>query len=314
MVMVATHAVLRNRLAAENHSLKRNMGVYIAEAQRAKRTLQHSRAAEAAHMAHDQHDVSSRFPQPPLLSQQNEQQEPTEHLQLNQSSASWITPRHSHSLEQQAQGCESSAQQRRPEFSNTTAQQYDSAEEDSSPGDEFELMSQHEGGFGHHRTGLTPAAQVPNKSVAGTVMDDAKRSGTAAISALAAAEASFALPSFNGNSHKPSALQFSQPQCSIDEKATRHSHAQTDEQSRSHVRQTLHHWYESHQEEEHCGRAQQQSGSCETAEHGGMCDHAATVSDARYRKDASPVAAKFAFARYASTEADWNTCCNFAEL
>ena len=304
MVKVVSHAVLRNRLAAENHTLKRNMGVYIAEAQRAKSTLQHSRAAQAEHMAHDQHDVSSKCPQ---LSQQHAQQEATEHVQLHQSCASWNTPRHSHCVEQEAQDCEYSDHQSLPEFSLPADQQYDSAEKAGSPGHKLKLESQHEGGFAHQGTSLTRPAQLPGKSTRGTAMDDAKRSGIAETPALAAAEASFALPSLNGSFHEPSDLQFPQPHCSVSENAARHSHAQTDgaqtdEQPRSHVRQSLHHWFESHQEEEDCDRALQQSGRCERAEHGAMCDHGATVSELRYTKAASPVAAKFAFARYASTE------------
>ena len=311
---VVSRAVLPNRLAAENHTLKRNMGVYIAEAQRAKRTLQHSRAAQAEHVAHDQHDVSSKCPQPPQLSQQHAQQESATHVQLHQSSASWNTPKQSCSMEQQAQDCQSPNHQSLPEMSSPTDQQYDSAEEACSPGDELKLVSLHEGEFGHQGSSLICPAELPAKSTGATAMDDAKRSDLIVTPALAAAEASFALPSLHGSFHKPSDLQFSQPQCSFGGSAARHSpaqrdnaqtdDAQTDEQPRSHVRQSLHHWFESHQEEEDCDRALQQSGSCETAEHGTRCDHDATVSELRYRKDASPVAAKFAFARYASTEVD----------
>ena len=293
--------MLCHRLAAENHSLKRNMGVYIAEAQRAKRTLQHSRAAQAEYMVHDQHDVCSEYPQPPHLNQQHAWE------QRNQSSASCNTFKHGRSPEQQAQGCDPPRHQSLPEFSNTTDQPYDSAEEGCSLGDKLKLMSQHEGGFRHREGSVTCPAQLPGESTEGMGMDDAKRSGIAATLELAAAEASFSLPSFNGSFHKLSDLQSSQPQCSVGRNAAPHSQtndAQTDEQVRSHVKQTLQNLYESHLKEEHSDRAVQQSRSCETAERGTMCDHAANVSDSRYRKEASPVAAKFAFARNASIEVD----------
>lgn len=299
---VVSYVVLPNRLTAENHSLKRNMGVYIAEAQHAKRTLQHSRAAQAEHMAHDQHDVSSKDPQPSQLSQQHAQQEFAEHVQLNQSFASWNTPKRSRSLEQQAQKCESPTHQGLPEFGNMTDQQYGSAEEGCRPEDKSKVMSQHESESAHQGPRYTGSAQLPGKSTGGMVMDDAKRSGIAATPALAAVEASFALPSFNGSVHKPSELRSSQPPCSVDGNSAQHlqaqtDDAQTDEQPRRHVRQTLHHRYESNQEE-HSDRALQHLGSCETPQHSTTCEYAVTVSNSRYRKEASPVAVKFAFARY----------------
>jgi len=60
------------RLASENHSLKRNMGVYIAEAQRAKTTLQHSlqsRVAMASQAGRTQHESAYDSPQPSQMSQ-----------------------------------------------------------------------------------------------------------------------------------------------------------------------------------------------------------------------------------------------------
>lgn len=60
------------RLASENHSLKRNMGVYIAEAQRAKTTLHHtlqSRVAMASPAGRTQHESAYDSPQPSHMSQ-----------------------------------------------------------------------------------------------------------------------------------------------------------------------------------------------------------------------------------------------------
>ncbi|DBB01389.1 TPA: hypothetical protein ACH3X1_000057 [Trebouxia sp. C0004] len=59
-------------LASENHTLKRNMGVYIAEAQHAKTTLQHtlqSRVAMASQAGRTQHESAYDSPQPSQMSQ-----------------------------------------------------------------------------------------------------------------------------------------------------------------------------------------------------------------------------------------------------
>ena len=303
----AEHAVLHNRLASENHSLKRNMGVYIAEAQRAKRTLQHSmqsRAAQKEHMVHDQHDVNSEYPQPAQLSQQHAQQASGEHGQLNRSSASWEAPKYTPSL-QQTQECKS--HQSRAEISRMSHQQNEPAQEGCSPCDQSKVLSQNESGQEEPPADSHNSFQLLGKCTEGTGMDKAERSGNAEMvtQALATAEASFALPSFCGSFHQQSPdAQLSQQQPNFGGNAAWQSRMQTDEQIEemppSHVSQTLHHWSESHQEEEEDGdRALQQPGRGETAEHGAMHDHAATVSDLKYRKQASPVAVKFAFARWA---------------
>lgn len=307
-----SHAVLFNRLAAENHSLKRNMGVYIAEAQRAKRILQHSRAAQGEDTAHDQHDVSSKYPPPPQLSQQHAQQACAEHVQLDCDYACGGTPGYSPSLQQQAQECRSPPHQCLSGITKMTDQPFDTANEDSSPGDLLDMMSQSKG---CQAATPLPPAQSSGKSTDGTAMTDAGRPDNAAMvtPVPAAAEASFAVPNFTGSYHQLlSGAQLSQPHYTSGGNAARDSHAQTDlqinEQPCGHARPR--HWYELHQEEEGGGTVLWQSGSCETAGHGTMCHHTAAVSDPVYRKEASPVAAKFAFARCASTEADTdNMCC-----
>lgn len=302
-----SHAVLFNRLAAENHSLKRNMGVYIAEAQRAKRILQHSRAAQGEGIVHDQHDVGSKYPQPPLLSQQRAQQECAEHVQPDRDYASGHTPGHSPSLQQQAHECRSLHHHSPSDVSKMADEPYNPADKDCSLGDVMNMMSQNAAG---HRcqtsTSLLPA-QLPGKSIEGTAMTDAGRPGNAAMvtPTPAAAEASFALPSFIGSIQVPlPAAQLSRPHSTIGGHAACDTHAwtdlHTDEQPHSHVGQ----WYESHHEREDSDVGLRQLDSCETAEHGNKCDHAAARSYQIHRKEASPVAAKFAFARCATTDVD----------
>ncbi|KAL0019871.1 hypothetical protein WJX79_005655 [Trebouxia sp. C0005] len=74
-------------LASENHTLKRNMGVYIAEAQRAKTTLQHSlqsRVAMASHAGRTQYESAYDSPQPSQTSQHESSFDLPHSSQMNQ--------------------------------------------------------------------------------------------------------------------------------------------------------------------------------------------------------------------------------------
>lgn len=285
------------------------MGVYIAEAQRAKHILQHSRAAQGVHMAHDQHAVGSKYPLPPQLSQQHAQQECAEHVQPDDSYASGHTPEYSPSLQQQAQECRSPSHQSLSGISKMTDQPNDTAaDKGCSPGEISNMLSQSEGG--HTCQAATPLhpAQLSGKSTEGTALTHAGGPGNAVVTPAApAAEASFALPNFTGRYHQllPGA-QLSQPHYTSDGNDARDLLAQTDlqtsEQPCGHARSSQ--WYESHEEQEGRDILLWRSGSYETPGHSIVRHHTAAVSDSIYRKEASPVAAKFAFARCASTEAD----------
>ena len=75
------------RLASENHTLKRNMGVYIAEAQRAKTTLQHtlqSRVAMASPAGRTQHESAYDSPQPSQMSQHESTSDLPQSSQMSQ--------------------------------------------------------------------------------------------------------------------------------------------------------------------------------------------------------------------------------------
>ena len=94
------------RLASENHSLKRNMGVYIAEAQRAKTTLHHSlhsRAAMASPAGRTQHESAYDSPQPSHMSQH----ESTSNLPHSSQVSQHRSRRDSYGLSRQGQPSES---------------------------------------------------------------------------------------------------------------------------------------------------------------------------------------------------------------
>lgn len=334
-----------NRLASENHTLKRNMGVYIAEAQRAKRILQHSmqsRAEQQDHMTHDQQCVGSGHQQPAQLSRQHAQQESGEHAHTTQSPASWVPSQYSPAL-QQTHNSESPPHCSQAEFSRMTHQHSGSAGQGCSPCDKFKLQNQHEAAQDDEAATSSQVAQLDDSFTqdAGMGLSENSRHAAGGAQPLAAAEASFALASFNEGFYKqPADAQRSpsQPGNAIVGNTRQQSSVQTDkllhELPHSDVRQTVHRWYESHQEDNettkwHSDRAQTGRGDTNRAESGrgessraesgraesgrgeagrgetadGVGDNQATAAcDFTYRKQASPVAAKFSFARWAGIE------------
>lgn len=339
-------AVMHHRLASENHTLKRNMGVYIAEAQRAKRILQHSmqsRAAQQDLVSHDQHHVGSDHPQPAQLSQQHAQQECDQHSHSSWSPASWKTPQYSPSW-QQTRHSESLPHHSQAESGSMTHPHTEPAKEGCSPCDKTELRHQHEAVHDGQAITFAETAQFHGSFNEGAGMGNTKDCSNAAQEAqlLAAAEASFASPSVCEHFHgQPAAHQLSQSECTVAGTARQHSHVPTDapstEQPHSDVRHTVHRWNESQQEDGNTagwlsgwggtsgvGSSRGQSGrsvagDCEsgrgeadrgesgrggTADCGSGHDQATAACDAAYRTHASPVAAKFSFARWVGTKLD----------
>lgn len=338
---------MHNRLASENHTLKRNMGVYIAEAQRAKRILQHSmqsRAAQQDLVSHDQHHVASDHPQPAQLSQQHAQQECGEHSHSTRSPASCKTPQYTPAW-QQTRHSESPPLHSQAESCRMTHQHTEPAKEGCSPYDKSELLPQHEAAHDGEAIMFIEPAHFLGGFTEGPGIASTKDCSNAAqdTQLLAAAEASFALPS--GFHRPPVDDQPSQSECTFAGNTSQQAHVPTyaasAEQPHSDVRQTVHSWYESQQENGNTAGWQSgwggsgvdtsrgQSGRSETgggepgwgeagrgesgrgeagrgpiAECGSGHDLATAACDAAYRTHASPVAAKFSFARWACTKLD----------
>lgn len=263
------------------------MGVYIAEAQRAKRILQHSmqsRAMRTNAFSDDQYDALhvpefSEQPQSNLTGcDAAEFKEPMQAKQAHHSSSQPES-------ESVAVSCSPPAQ----DATQTMSQAEDRAHRHASSSAHASQLSQH----------LLPAgrlAQTEQQTAAQAALQS---------TALAAAEPSFALQSMSQASRCQQAdVQLHELRDVKNHGFWLQSYAQTDAQPEdvltSHVEQRVSHVIEScqekgHEEEDECITVQQ-SGSKGTGSESGQWGAAAEYS-VHSRQQASPNAAKFAFAR-----------------
>ena len=286
------------------------MGVYIAEAQRAKQMLQHSiqiKAAQAEHV-HNKHDhalYASDLPEQPQLSQQQAQHESPGQNELGESkwSASVQTP-----PGQQAHQCQSPEHVTQLGLADIGQQSHDSADKSTRPQcyARHQVLSDSDSGKGDQEAAAFQASHYSSNSPSRVELHDGAQEPDAQVggqsAAFPAAEPSFALsrtsPRFNSQRND---VEPSQP-CSVTHTRMqlppyRKTDVQPEEPWVSHGRQTASVMHESFWQG-NCGSAA--SAPVERAD-GCICIEGAhgmkSLAGAEGRQLGSPNAAKFAFAR-----------------
>ena len=272
------------RLASENHTLKRNMGVYIAEAQRAKTTLHHSlqsRVAMASQAGRTQHESAYDSPQPYQMSQHESTSDLPQTSQMSQHEpryASYGRARHGQPSEcQPAETHAQETQQHEPAVSQghrSTDQCYNPAAE--------------------NQQGLSGAPWVEE----GSQQDQRRRTPQLAFQLQGATHHSTdAKPhtdSAEGLQHDPckqtAAEPCQAPEADYKPESDSHSHLQLNGQPMSHVQQALSQVFEACQDQHMAGSDWADFRQAEEDKGNG-------AGAGNFRGVASPNAARLAFAR-----------------